>query len=284
MPRTRLTTFALLLAATVAVFSLACHEILLMPDGASVLVRFLDVGQGDSAFITGPSGQHILIDGGPDLSALEGIGDAMPFFDRTIDILVLTHPHLDHVASFPEILRRYHVGEVIITGAAYHNGPYEEFLTLLKQQHIPILVPEPGKELDLGDHLLIDLLWPPPIYFGKTVKSIHDTCIVLKLRYGDDSVLFTGDMEVPAETTLLQSHVDVSADILKVAHHGSKTSSSVAFLKAVHPKLAVISVAAQNSYGLPYPGTLQKLQNLNIPYQTTISGTIVWKMDGKPGL
>lgn len=255
-----------------------------MPDSTSVTVRFFDVGQGDSAFVTGPHGEQILIDGGPNMDALEELGNAMPFFDRSIDILVLSHPHLDHVASFPQILRRYNIGEVIISGAAYDNGPYQEFLALLTAKHIPILQPTPGQTIDFGDGMQMHLLWPPPIYFGKTVKSIHDTCVVFKLLYGADSVLFVGDMEEVVERELMNAKDDLASTVLKVGHHGSKTSSGTGFLLAVHPKLAIISVAAQNSYGLPSPVTLRKLRDVGIPFRTTMSGTITWRMDGKAGL
>ncbi len=284
MSRFRKKHLAILLLTLTAVFLLILHEALLLPDGKSVLVRFFDVGQGDSALITGPSGQQILIDGGPDLRTLEDLGTSMPFFDRSIDLLILSHPHLDHVASFPQILRRYKIGQVLISGAQYSNGPYEEFLTLLKQEHIPVILPERGKELDLGDHMLVDILWPPPTYFGQPVKKIHDTNVVVKVRYGEDSVLFVGDLEVAGENRFLADKIDVSATVLKVGHHGSRTSTSSGFLLAVDPQLAVVSVAAKNSYGLPDEDVLARISHFGIPYKMTMSGSIVWWMDGKKGL
>lgn len=284
MPRVTRSQFALILTVLVAVFLLAAHEEQLLPDGKTVTVRFLDIGQGDSAWITGPSGQQILIDGGPDMRTLEDLGQMMPFFDRSIDLLILSHPHLDHVASFPEVLRRYHIGQVLISGAAYSNGPYEEFLTLLKQEKIPVIIPERGKVLDMGDNMLLDILWPPPVYFGKTVKKIHDTNVVVKLRYGEDAALFVGDLEIAGENRLLADKIDLSADVLKVGHHGSRTSTSSGFLIAVHPKLAVVSVAAKNSYGLPDEDVLARISHFGIPYQTTMSGNVLWRMDGTDGL
>jgi len=277
-------TASIVLLALAALLLLLVHEVRFSPRHHSVIVRFFDIGQGDSAFVTGPSGQQILIDGGPDLRTLEHLGKSMPFFDRTIDILVLSHPHLDHVAAFPEILRRYKVGQVIISGAAYENGPYEEFLTLVTEKKIPVIIPEQGRQIDLGDDLLMDLLWPPPVYVGETVDEIHDSNVVFKLRYGNDSVLFTGDAEESVERQLLSQGTDVSATVLKAGHHGSRTSTGTGFLIAVDPEMAVVSVAAKNSYGLPDEDVLGRFTHLGIPYQTTMSGTIVWRMDGKEGL
>lgn len=267
-----------------ALLLLVLHEVVLVARTKDVTVRFFDVGQGDSAFVTGPSGQQILIDGGPDFRALEQLGKAMPFFDRTIDMLILSHPHADHITAFPEVLRRYNVDQVIMSGAAYDNSPYEEFLTLVTGKNIPVLLPEPGKQIDLGDDLIMDLLWPRPVYLGEGVDEIHDSTVVFKLRYGNDSVLFMGDAEESVERQLLSEGDDLSATVLKVGHHGSRTSSGTGFLLAVDPELAVISVAAQNRYGLPHPSIMRRIRALGIPIQTTMSGTIVWEMDGMEGL
>lgn len=267
-----------------AILLLLLREVRTSPDHQAVVVHFFDVGQGDSAFVTGPSGQQILIDGGPDLRTLEHLGTVMPYFDRTIDILVLSHPHLDHVAAFPEILKRYKVGRVIVSGAAYENGPYEEFLTLLTQKKIPVLLPEPGTQINLDDGLLMDLLWPPPVYFGESIDEVHDSNVIFKLRYGQDSVLFTGDAEESIERQLLSRGTDVSATVLKVGHHGSRTSTGTGFLIAVDPEMAVVSVAAQNSYGLPDEDVLGRFTHLGISYKTTMSGTVMWRMDGLGGL
>ncbi len=281
MVSSRVRLIGFVLAILFAMTGLFLHEFLLQPDGKNVTVRFFNVGQGDSAFVTGPSGQQILIDGGPDMTALEELGKVMPFFDRTIDILVLSHPHFDHVASFPQILRRYKIGQVIMSGAGYDNGAYQEFLTLLHDQNIPVIQPAPPQTLDLGDNLHLDLLWPPPNYFGKTVKKIHDTNVVTKLRYGEDSVLFVGDLEIAMEKKLLEEKIDLSADVLKVGHHGSRTSTSSGFILAVHPSLAIVSVAAKNSYGLPDEDVLARLTHFGVPYKMTMSGAIFWQMDGK---
>lgn len=263
---------------------LTWHEFVRLPDGR-VHVHFLDVGQGDSAFIEGPSGRQIVIDGGPDISTLEGLGEVMPFFDRTIDLLIMTHPHLDHIGSFPEILRRYRVGMVLLTGVMYDNGRYQEFLSLLKAQHIPVEIADPAHDIDLGDRVRLDILWPPPLYYKRSIKNVHESSMVLKLIYGKDSILFAGDAEEPIERKLLAAHADIAADILKIGHHGSKTSTSENFLNAVRPKLAVISVSITNTYGHPHPSVLARLAAHHIPVRRTESGgTVDVELDGKEGL
>ncbi|HVW66531.1 MAG TPA: ComEC/Rec2 family competence protein [Candidatus Peribacteraceae bacterium] len=273
------TSVAVVLLILIGLAFIAWHEWRLLPDPHAVIVRFFDVGQGDSIFITGPHGEQILVDGGPDLTALEDLGQSMPFFDRSIDWLILTHPHLDHVASFPEILKRYRVGHVLITGADYSNGRYEEFLSELHDQNVPVMIADPSKDLHFTDGLTLDVIYPPPIYFDKTVAHIHDTCIVFKMIYGSGSILFTGDAEAKTEQALMNEHLNLHADILKVGHHGSLTSSSSGFLLAVHPQLAIISVGKGNTYGLPKQTILDRLTHFGIPYKTTMSGTITVTMN-----
>lgn len=267
-----------------ALSMLFVREYLLLPDGRTH-VAFLDVGQGDATWITGPSGQQILIDAGPDLSALEGIGARMSFFDRHIDLLVLSHPNLDHLFAFPEILRRYRIGAVLLTGVAFDLPRYREMQELLASRKIPLLRADPARDIDLGDGLRLDVLWPPPLFFGKTLgDDVNNTSIVLKLIYGDQSALFTGDMEEGEEQAVLASGGDVTADVLKVAHHGSRTSSSTGFLLAVRPSLAVISVSRENSYGHPHPWILRRMAHFGIPVRTTAGeGTIEVVMDGRAG-
>lgn len=233
-----------------------------------------DVGQGDGILLSS-GGYHIVIDSGPDGKILSVLGNAMPFFDRTIDLLVLSHPHMDHVQSFPEILRRYDVAAVLMTGVDYNNPRYEEFLTLLAEEGSRIIVVDPTTDLIVGP-FMVDVLWPPPDFFGIPMKNVNDNSTALRISVTHGrSVLLTGDMEEKQERSMLHAGVDVSADILKVAHHGSRTSSSTGFLLAVHPSLAIVSVAKENSYGLPDEDVLARFAALGIPLRMTMEeGTI----------
>ncbi len=261
------------------------REFLVRPDGLTH-VFILDVGQGDSIFIVGPSGQQVLIDGGPDLSALSAIARRMSFFDRTIDVAILTHPHLDHVYAFPELLTRMNVRATVMTGVAVGLAQYKDMLTILKEQQMPVIIADPTHDIDLGDGLVLDILWPPPVYAGNTTeKDINDTSVVAMLRYGEDSILLTGDMEEAEENELLASGADLHATILKAGHHGSRTSTSTGLLLAVDPEIAVISAGSGNTFGHPHLSTLNRLEYFGIEVRRTdLEGTIEIVLDGKEGI
>lgn len=233
-----------------------------------------DVGQGDGLLFQA-GGTQIVVDGGPDGSMLSHLGSAMPFFDRRVDLLVLSHPHMDHLQSFPELLRRYRVGAVLMTGVDYGNPRYEEFLTLLADEGARLLVADPEQDLAVGP-FHVDVLWPPPRSFGVPMKDVNDDSVALRVTApGGKTVLLTGDMEVGEEREMLRAGVDVRANILKVAHHGSRTSSSTGFLLAVDPVLAVASVARDNSYGLPDEDVIARYTALGMPLRMTMDeGTI----------
>lgn len=234
-----------------------------------LVVKFFDVGQGDSALLVTPTGKQILIDGGPDTSALRGLGKSMPFFDRSIDLLVLSHPDLDHIGAFPEVLRRYRVGGVLMTGIDEDKPRYREFLTLMQELDIPLLVADPGRDIDLGDGVVLDVLWPRETLFNTQVEDANEASVVLKVQYGSSSILFTGDMGEQEEAEVLASGADLSADILKIGHHGSRYSTSTGFLLAVDPKEAVISAGKDNTYGHPHPVILERLRHFGVPVRTT---------------
>lgn len=238
------------------------------------MLHVFDVGQGDGIVLSA-GGYQIVVDGGPDGSILSHLGNTMPFFDRRIDLLVLSHPHIDHLQSFPEMLRRYHIAAVLMTGVDYNNPRYDEFLTLLADEGSIIVIADPKKDLTVGP-FFVDVLWPPPDYFGVPMKDVNDNSTTMRIHVADGkSVLLTGDMELAQEGAMLQAGVDVRADILKVAHHGSRTSSSTGFLLAVNPSLAIASVAKDNSYGLPDEDVVARYAALGILLRMTMNeGTI----------
>lgn len=234
-----------------------------------VVVHFLDVGQGDSALVVAPGGRQVLIDGGPDLSALREMGRFLPFFDRTIDVLVLSHPHLDHLAAFPEMLRRFRVRAVLMSGVVYPLARYEEMLTEMAQQQVRVLIADPSRDIALGEDLILDILYPPPLSAGNIMDDVNNVSVALRVRSGSGCVLFTGDMEEIEERTIIASGQDLRCDVLKVAHHGSKTSSSTGFLLAVRPTLAVVSVGSGNTYGHPTPFIIRRMESLGMQVRLT---------------
>lgn len=243
-------------------------------------VYFLDVGQGDAIFIEAPNGNQVLIDGGPDNSVLQQLGKIMPLNDHSIDLVVLTHPHTDHVNGLIEVLKRYSVARIMESHENYPGGSYAEWDKIKTQAEVTQA--RAGQIVDLGRGVTLQVLYPyVEAPQDHPLKNAHESMVVTRLVYGDESVMLTGDMEAPVERELVDKGVDVSAKFLKVGHHGSKTSTSEAFLNAVNPKLAFIEVGAGNRYGLPYHATLEHLDNHAIKYyRTDIDGSVELVLDG----
>jgi len=247
---------------------LGIRELRLLPDGR-MHAHVLDVGQGDAILLVSPSGKHILIDGGPDTTVLRRLGKHMSFFDRTIELLVLTHPDADHVVGLPEILRRYRVEQVLLTGVRHDTAKYAWFIDELMRRRIPVLTPDPATDLDLGDGMVLDVIWPDPTIFGTVPDDANDTSIVLRAMTNDTRILLTGDIEEKAEHAILRSGADLTADILKVPHHGSRTSSSTGFLLATGPTLALVSAAKNSQFGHPHEDVLDRYAHFGIPVRNT---------------
>jgi competence protein ComEC len=248
-------------------------------------VDFLDVGQGDSILVKTPHGQNILIDGGPDSKILNQLGKTLPFFDKTIDLMVLTHPHDDHVNGLNDVLKRYNVKKIIYTGVL-HNGPgYIECLNLIKDKKIPITIIDRPQTIAFADKCKLKILYPQKNFLGKEVNNLNNTSIVAKLEYGETSFLFTGDSEQEVEKELLKkekiNNYELSTQVLKVGHHGSDTASNQDFLKAVNPNFAVISVGKDNKFNHPNKRTVIKIERLGINiYRTDQNSTIKMVSDG----
>jgi competence protein ComEC len=230
-------------------------------------VTFFDVGQGDSIFIETPQGNQIVIDGGPSSAVLEKLGRKMPFWDRTIDLVILTHPERDHITGLLDILKRYHVENVLWTGVLRDTAEYREWRRLLEEEQkegASILLARRGQKVTCekcrSQQWALEILSPVEAVANREVEKSNNTSIVTRLMFGQTSFLFTGDIESPIERELLLERAGIDATILKVAHHGSKTSSIPQFIAAVSPELAVISVGRNNRYGHPHPSTLATLE------------------------
>jgi competence protein ComEC len=260
----------LLFVVLFIVCGLCLREWQLRPDGR-LHIRFFDVGQGDSALVTTPDGRTIVIDGGPDWSTLEELGKFLPFFSRQIDLLVLSHPNLDHLLSFPEILKRYSVRGIAFSGADDELPRYHEILARAEENDVPLIRVFAGQTIDIGNGARLDILWPPEKMPSGFSKNDNNASVVAMLRYKDHAALFTGDMEKPVEETLVRAKAPLKADILKVAHHGSRTSSSTGFLLAVRPTVAIVSVG-KNSYGHPKPEIMKRLQEFADEVRRTDQG------------
>jgi competence protein ComEC len=238
----------------------------------------LDVGQGDSTLLTSPSGAQIIVDGGPGDALMRALPSQMPFLDRTIELIVLTHPNTDHYQGFFPLLKRYRVLRALVTGVGYASTTYDALIKALKEEGTEIIIAEAGNDIDFGDGLLLDVVWPAHSLSGtlSTEKDVNDTSIVLRaIGPEGKAILLTGDIEETGEKALLATGADVRADVLKIGHHGGKTSTSSGLLLATNPRSAVISVATKNGYGHPHPVTMTRLKSFAIPTRTTAhDGTI----------
>jgi competence protein ComEC len=229
--------------------------------------HFYDVGQGDGTMIQTYLGHQIVIDGGPSNAILKDLGHDLPFFDRTIDLLILTHPHADHVTGLVDILKRYKVKTVLLPDVLFNSSAYQEFLKLIDEHHVQKIYAHTGQRIWLDPATVFDVYFPASGEtditqgadgFGQAATDVNDTSIVGKLSFGKTRILFTGDAGTNIEHSLI-GRFNLQADILKVGHHGSKYSTQPEFLQAVAPKFGVIEVGAGNTYGHPTPQTLDNL-------------------------
>jgi len=235
-------------------------------------ISFFDVGQGDSVFIE-LGDKQILIDGGPNSSVLEKLGRDMAFYDRYIDLIVLTHPESDHITGIIEVIKRYDVGAIIFTGIKTDTNQYEEFLSIIEKKNIPIYIGMLGGEIEFNNASL-KILYPFESLLGKRVSKVNNSSIVSMFNYKDIDVLFTGDIEKVVEKELINSGLDLRADILKVAHHGSKSSSDEEFLKAVNASLYIIQAGKDNKYGHPHQEVIDRMANVLV---TGVFGDVDFK-------
>lgn len=244
-----------------------------------LVVAFLDVGQGDAIFIQSPTGNQFLLDGGPDRKVVAELARVMPLYDRTIDMLALSHPHADHLAGLLAVLERYEVAVVADSGTPHETGEYESWKRLVLEEGSIESALDRGDRIDLGGGAYLEVLLPKQ---DVSKAEPHEGMLVMRLVYGETEVMLTGDMEENLESELVFAYGDaLSSDILKVGHHGSLTSSSLQFLEAVDPEIAVIQVGEKNRYGHPKAEIVDRLRMSGAEvYRTDKDGTLVVRSDG----
>jgi competence protein ComEC len=248
-------------------------------------VSFLDVGQGDAILVQTPNGQNILIDGGPDPQKVNlELSKKLSFWDKTIDLMVSTQPQADHVTGLVEVLQRYKVGQVLKSKVTYNSSVYREWTNLVEEKQLESDNASAGQEIDLGNGIKMEVLNPPKDLFEGTSHDVDNNGVVLRLSWGKVSFLFAADIREEAEFELIGQRANLKSTVLKVAHHGSKTSTFPQFLAAVNPEVAVISVGVDNPFGHPSPEVvgrlIDKLGEGNV-YRTDEDGTIEFVTDGE---
>lgn len=241
---------------------------------------FLNVGQGDAILIQAATGEVILVDGGESTTLLRqklarrGIGK--------IDLLVLSHPHADHVGGLVWVVRNLTIGMVLDGGQAHTSDFYRQFLMTIDRRGIPYRLARRGEEFVVGDDFKVIVLHPTEDFIAGTKSDLNNNSVVLKVVYGKFSLLLPGDVEAEAETALLGREEDIDSTVLKVPHHGSASGGSAEFLRGVSPRVAVISVGEDNSFGHPASSTLSKLRSIGADvYRTDRHGDVTITTDGE---
>lgn len=244
---------------------------------AGLSAHFIDVGQGDAILVCTPNGSTLLIDAGPRVAGSTVVEYLKKLGIHEIDVVVATHPHEDHIGGFPAVFESFSVDRVYFTDHEHTTKTYERFLDAVNASGAYRVRAVAGKTIDIDPEVQIEILSP----LDKRYRDLNHSSVVLRLTYGKTAFLFTGDMEVLNENELLAEKVAVGADVLKVAHHGSTTSSSMVFLEQVSPTVAVIMCGSGNSYGHPHREVLDRLESLHVEVlRTDLLGTVVIESNG----
>lgn len=276
----KLSLIHLVVLLCLSVFAFSTNSAASQKDGL-LKIYFFDVGQGDAIFIEAPNGNQVLIDGGPDSKVVQKLGETMPFYDKDIDLVVLTHSDADHVTGLIEALERYEIENIIYSNIVRKSALYDAWQKAVTKEGANVVDPVAGKVIDIGNEATLMILHPPESLNGQVKEKVNNDSVVLILKYGETEVLLTGDIEARAERQIILSGTDINADILKVAHHGSKTSTTQEFLYEVSPDVAVIQVGAKNRYGHPTQEVLSRLENFGVKlYRTDVDGDVKVVSDG----
>lgn len=280
----------LLAGVAVWVCALALWYAAALRPPSALVVTVMDVGQGDAILVQSPSGQALLIDGGGSAGGDRigwdvGLMRVVPALRRAgvrrLDAVILSHPHDDHVGGLLAVLENFPVGLVLDSGVAQPAPLYARLLNVAEARRVPRRAVREGVGLDLGAGVGLTVLHPPDPSPRIEGEPAHAGAMVARLTYGVTAALLTGDIEAPVEQHLLDRGTTLQSQVLKVAHHGSRTSTTPAFLTMVRPGIAVISVGADNSFGHPHPGTLAALESAGaVIYRTDRDGAVTLRSDG----
>lgn len=238
-------------------------------------VNFLDVGQGDAILVRTPDGQNILIDGGPDNTLIPEVANHLPWWEDTIDYLVITHWHDDHFMGFLELTKKYKIKNILVSSHQPDHFLYKLFLKYLNEHGLKVQPVKAGEKFILSDNLEFKILLADDYH-----EDFNDNSVVVRLSYKDKNFMFMGDLPIDGEAKLLASGFELNAQYLKVGHHGSRYSSSDEFLQAVAPEFCIIQSGKDNKFGHPHQEALDRLKNIVCQIENTQDkGTISYNID-----
>lgn len=242
-------------------------------------VDVLDVGQGDAILLRTPAGKNVLIDAGDGQTKLPALLAARSV--HSLDLVIASHPHADHIGGMDQVLSEIPVRLYVDNGVPHTTMTYEKVMKLVEAKQIPYRTARVGQVYKLDDGIRIEVLNPGDTYLRNTGSDLNANSVVVRVDHRDSCFLFPGDAEPETEQVLLHRHPE-ACEVLKVAHHGSNHSSTEPFLKAVQPKIALISVGRHNRYGHPGSDTLERLRHAGATiYRTDLDGTIHIDDDGR---
>jgi competence protein ComEC len=244
-------------------------------------VSFLDIGQGDAILITTPSGKQMLVDGGSTNKILEELGKHVSYFDRTLDVMVATHPDADHVTGLIPVLEKFKVSTIVLSPSTGHTGIYDDIKKHISVEGTDVHTGAVGDEIDFGDGVFAKILYPAKNYIEKK-DDTNDASVSMVITYGDETFLLTGDLPSTEEGELIRAGLPKGITVYKAGHHGSKYSSGEQLLSYIHPEYSIISAGKNNKYGHPNPEALERLQKYSKEILSTINyGNITFETDGK---
>jgi len=277
--RRRVTAYLVIVCAVVLAL-LVWATALTQPDGR-LRVWFLDVGDGNAVLIQTPQGAQILIDGGPNPTRLRrAVGDALPFWDHDLDMLIITQPKSSAIDALPALLDRYGVRSVLTNGQTTDSDGYQALDRIWKTHTTNVLAVSAGYRLVSEDNVTLEVLHPQAL--SGADADVEDAGMVVRISYGDTSFLITTDLSPRAEETMLSAGWYVGSTVLLLPAHGSSAANTALFLQAAQPQVAVVSVGAGNRSGLPAPETVSRLRNVTSGplYRTDQNGTVEMVTDG----
>ena len=231
-------------------------------------IIFLDVGQGDAILIQQGTTQ-ILVDGGPGAAVVERLGEYMPFWDRTIELVIMSHAHSDHYLGLIDVFRRFRVNNFMWSGVEEHAEDFSYFQELVAAENCEIILGAANTDMQMGA-IFLDVLYPFSIsdFIVAPPENLNNSSLVIKVTGPHHTVMLTGDAETEVETLLVERNLNLAADILKAGHHGSKTSSAEIFLQAVSPQQGIFCAGADNKFNHPATVIVERYAAQGITTQT----------------
>lgn len=282
--RSRAAQYGVYLFIAAVVFSgLLATDSRIRPQNGELHIVMLDVGQGDAIYIRTPEGMDMLIDGGPDRHVVHQLGSVMPPYDRSLELVIASHPDADHIAGLTELPEIFQIGTYIHSGVEKSTGFTAAIDEWPQRYGVHVLEAYRGWRLDLEQDLWLEFIHPDP---KNLHEEVNDDSVMFVLHYKEFEALFTGDSSIEIEEEIIEHYGPhaqevLESDLLKVGHHGSKTSTSQAFLNITTPEIALINVGWQNKFGHPHEGPMRRLSKATQKiFRTDIQGRIECKTDG----